>query len=153
MNALQLRRVKPGDWPRVKPMMAAFYRHFGYAFSDRRQGRAFRTLLEEERRGVAWLIQLEAEPIGYIVLTHGWSIEYGGLISVVDEFYIAPKFRGRGAGRRVLRLIRRAARKLRVRLLLLEVEAHNRRAKSLYARVGFQDTRRTMMRMDLHGAI
>jgi ribosomal protein S18 acetylase RimI-like enzyme len=45
----------------------------------------------------------------------------------------------------VLGRIRAEARRLGVRRLFLEVEAHNRRAKALYARIGFDDRKRALM--------
>jgi len=151
MTALRvsLQPLMPNDWPQIAPLVRAFYAHFGYRFSDRVQGRVFRQLLADPRRGAAWMIKAGDTPCGYVVLAHGWSIEYGGLVSVVDELFVSPDHRGAGIGRRTLALVRREARRLGARRLFLEVESYNRRAKSLYAREGFTDTRRTLMRMDV----
>lgn len=140
---VRLHRI--GDWSEVAPLVRAFYKHFGYRFSDRVQGRVFRELLTDERIGIAWLIREGEKTAGYVVLTRGWSIEYGGSVAVVDELFVTPEFRGRGVGRRVLRLVRSRARRLGIRRLFLEVESYNRRAKALYARERFIDTRRTLM--------
>ncbi|WP_442865419.1 GNAT family N-acetyltransferase [Acidocella sp. MX-AZ03] len=39
-----------------------------------------------------------------------------------------------------------AAREVGIRVLLLEVEAHNERAYSLYRKMGFADTKRRLLR-------
>lgn len=148
-RAVRLVALRPADWPLVRPLLKAFYQHFDYAYSDRKQGRALCALLADARIGAAWQIQVGAAVVGYAVISHGWSIEYGGRFSMLDELFIVPAFRGRGIGRRALAQIRREASRMGARKLLLEVESYNRRAKALYVRRGFEDTRRSLMRMDV----
>lgn len=148
-RSVKLQLLRSADWILAEPMMKAFYKHFGYVYSDRMQGRAFRELLADDRLGSAWFVRVNAQPVGYVVMTLGWSIEYGGRVAVVDELYVLPEFRGHGIGRRVLAQMRAEARRAGIRKLFLEVESFNRRAKALYARTGFGDTRRTLMRMDV----
>lgn len=147
-SAINLIQLKASDWTAVRPLIRAFYKYFGYRFSDRTQGRAFRELLADKRIGDALLIRVEKEAVGYIVLTRGWSIEHGGSVALVDELFIASGFRNKGVGTRVLRLLRQHAGKMGIRRLFLEVESYNPRAKALYARTGYRDTKRTLMRMD-----
>lgn len=132
----------------VRPLLRAFYKCFGYSFSEQKQGRAFRELLADENIGVVFLIRVEEDAVGYAVVTRGWSIEHGGLVALVDELFIAEEFRNKGVGGRALRLLRQYAKKTGIHRLFLEVESYNPRAKALYAKVGFKDTKRTLMRMD-----
>lgn len=140
-----LRRLGSRDWPRVAPLVREFYAHFGYRFSDRVQGRVFRQLLGDPSIGCAWLVEQGGRPVGYVVLVMAWSIEYGGRIGVVDEIFITAPCRGRGLGVAALRGVISAARRLNVRRLFLEVESYNAGAKRFYKRLGFLDTRRTLM--------
>ena len=146
-NALELRRLAPGDWPDVQPLVRQFYAHFGYPYSAAVQGRVFRRLLGDPRLGCAWLLEEAGVAAGYLVLTLGWSIEYGGRVALVDELFVTAARRGHGLGRAALRLARREARRLGVRRLFLEVESFNARAKRLYRKSGYRDTRRTLMTM------
>lgn len=95
----------------------------------------------------AWLLRaLPGGPfIGYVVLTLGFSIEYGGRDGFVDELYVAPDARGRGIGTAALQFVMDQARELGFRALHLEVMPGNDRALELYNRHGFTDTRRHLM--------
>lgn len=141
----QLHPLAAGDAASVLPMMSRFYRHFGYPFSLRKQGAAFRRLLREPALGRAWRIEEGGVVAGYAILVFGWSIEYGGRIAMLDELFIEASHRDRGLGAWTLRRIRAAARKLGVRRLLLEVEADNLRGQALYRRLGYRDTRRRLL--------
>jgi GNAT superfamily N-acetyltransferase len=143
--ALKLRRLAPDDWPEVRPLVRQFYAHFGYAYSAAVQGRVFRRLLGDPRLGFAWLLEEEGVAVGYLVLTLGWSIEYGGRVAMVDEIFVTASRRGHGVGRAALRHARREARRFGIRRLFLEVEGFNARAKRLYRKSGYLDTRRTLM--------
>jgi ribosomal protein S18 acetylase RimI-like enzyme len=142
---VRLRRLAPRDWRIVQPLVRQFYAHFGYRYAAQVQGRAFRQLLGDAERGLAWLIEMDGAVAGYVVLALGWSIEYGGRVAVVDEIFVGEELRGRGIGRAALSLVKGAARRHRIRRLFLEVESYNRGAKRLYTSLGFLDTRRTLM--------
>ena len=75
---------------------------------------------------------------GYIALTYGYSLEFGGRDAFIDEFYIRPDFRGEGLGQTILGLIQQEAERLGIRALHLEVARTNLRAQRLYARANFQ---------------
>jgi ribosomal protein S18 acetylase RimI-like enzyme len=86
---------------------------------------------------------------GFFVLSLGYSPEHGGTDGFIDDIYIIPERRGRGLGRRALDLALEESRKCGIRVLLLEVEAHNDRAYHLYTSMGFTDTKRRLMRLVL----
>src|SRR5262249_290710 len=52
--------------------------------------------------GVVWLLNVEHEGAGYIVLTIGFSMEYGGLDALVDDLFVRSRFRRKGFGRAAL---------------------------------------------------
>lgn len=141
----QLAPLGPDDFPRVAPLVRRFYAHFGYPYSARVQGRSFRQLLADPARGRAWLVTAGGAPAGYVVLTLGWSIEYGGRVAMVDELFVEAAHRGAGLGTWVLERMKAEAGKMGVRRLFLEVESYNRRAKALYVRCGYDDRRRALM--------
>lgn len=139
-----LRRVAGRDLERLLPVVRAFYAHFGYPFGAA-QRRALARVVTDESIGAVWFIRVAGRAVGYVALVWAWSIEYGGLIAVVDELYIEAAHRGRGIGRTALRAVERRARRMGVRRLFLEVERANRRAKRTYLTCGYLDTGRTLM--------
>jgi len=56
------------------------------------------TFLREPSFGRAWLICEREIPVGYTVLTFGYSLEYIGRDAFIDEFYPRESHRGRGVG-------------------------------------------------------
>jgi GNAT superfamily N-acetyltransferase len=143
-DALQLVRFARADLPVVEPMVRAYYLEDGHSFDQERQPRALAALADGEPLGRGWLLALAARPIGYLVLTLGFSVEAGGAEGCIDEFYLVPAVRGRGLGGRALELVEAEARRLAVRRLYLEVE-HGNRALDLYRRAGYIDHRRFLM--------
>jgi ribosomal protein S18 acetylase RimI-like enzyme len=97
----------------------------------------------------AWVVRRTGEAIGYVIITLGYSVEYGGRDGFIDDFYLVPKMRGRGIGRALLRFALSQAADLGIKTLHLEVETGNEIATRLYRSAGFEETGRTLMRYRL----
>jgi ribosomal protein S18 acetylase RimI-like enzyme len=110
---------------------------------------AFSELLADQELGQVWLILAEAGPVGYVVLTLGYSMEYGGRDAFVDDLFIQRPFRGRGFGKLALAEVRASCEERGVRALHLEVGRDNAAAHSLYRRAGFVDTDRQLLTLKL----
>jgi ribosomal protein S18 acetylase RimI-like enzyme len=106
---------------------------------------ALAQLLAVESLGRVWLIECDTEPAGYLVLTFGFSLEFGGRDAFVDELFVREEFRGRGLGRRAIERVERECRERGVGALHLEVERANTAAQELYRRSGFRDHDRYLM--------
>jgi len=141
-------RLRPAtvlDVPRLLTLMRGLYSQDGLVWRRRMARAALLGLLRDPRRGRAWLVEAGGVPAGYLVVTLGWSLEYLGLDAFVDEFYLAPAWRGRGVGFAAIRLAEAACRRLGVRALHLEVERRNLRARRFYHRAGFADHDRYLL--------
>ena len=95
-------------------------------------------LLDGIPHGAAYLIGPPRAPIGYVVVTFGWSIEFGGMDGFIDEIFIRPGVRGRGIATEVLLALPRALADAGVKALHLEVGTENAVAQRLYGRAGFR---------------
>ncbi len=130
-------------------LMAEYYACDGLHFNPVLARGALVELLADERLGRAWLIRDDqagpASVVGYIFLTFGFSLEFGGRFGLVDELYVRPECRGRGLGAAALALAERTAAQMGFRAIRLEVEHENRRAQELYARIGFNAHPRDLM--------
>lgn len=136
MTALHL--AKPEDLPRLLPLVTAFQEGEGIPQSEEHVTNALQPLLEGNPLGVIYLIGPARAPLGYIIVTFTWSLEYGGMDAFVDELYIRPAVRGRGIASEVLATLPRALGAAGVRALHLEVHQDNETAQRLYARAGFR---------------
>ncbi len=95
-------------------------------------------LLNDETAGRVWLIQTDAETVGYLVLTLGYRLAYGRY-AFIDEIYVRDAYRSRGIGRRAIAWAETICRELGVKALHLEVEQANIKAHTLYLALGFVD--------------
>jgi GNAT superfamily N-acetyltransferase len=120
-------------------MMCEFYAEGGTPFDHESSREALGPLLEGGPWGQVWLLRDGDDQAGYVVLTLGYSLEFGGCDAFVDELYVRPAHRGRGLGRHALSVVEAACRDLGVRALHLEVHRTNPRARALYEAEGFQD--------------
>jgi ribosomal protein S18 acetylase RimI-like enzyme len=112
---------------------------------------ALRQLVVGDPFGRCWIGYEGEEAIGYVVLTLGFSVEYGGRDGFVDDLYLVPSARGRGLGRRVLAFLLDEARALGIRTLHLEVATENDPAARLYEALGFVASGRRLLSRDLVG--
>ncbi len=132
-----LHLARPDDLDRIATLIAAFHDESGIESSDEDRRAAITPLLEGSPHGVAYLIGPVRAPLGYIVLTFGWSVEFGGLDGFVDEIFIRPAVRGRGVASEVLLELPKALATAGLRALHLDVARSNLAAQKLYARAGF----------------
>jgi len=105
----------------------------------------------EPLRGRAVVLEASAGMLGYAFLCSFWSNELGGEVCIVDELYVAPAARGRGAGTALITgLTRRELPWFRDAVAVeLEVTPGNARARALYERMGFAPYKNALMRVRL----
>ena len=106
---------------------------------------ALAQLWESPALGRVLLMRDGDEPVGYGVLTFGFSLEYHGRDALVDELYVRESHRGRGAGSAFLAFVEDLCRAEGVRAVHLEVDHVNLRAKALYHRRGYEDHDRHLL--------
>jgi GNAT superfamily N-acetyltransferase len=133
------------DLDRLLGWVADLYAHEGIPFDANVARRAFAMLLAQPSLGRVWLLAVESEPVGYLAITFGYSIEYGGRDALLDELFVSEPHRGRGLGRRALEFAAAECRKLGVCALHLEVERANAQAQRLYHAAGFVDHERYLL--------
>ncbi|MGB9465617.1 MAG: GNAT family N-acetyltransferase [Candidatus Acidiferrum sp.] len=116
-----------------------------YFFDEQAVREVLRKFLASPDLGQAWVLFDGETPVGYIVLTFGYSFEYHGCDSFIDELYIEPEYRRKGIGRRAMQFVEERARELGVNAIHLEVDQGNEPAAELYRRAGYDDHSRFLM--------
>ncbi|NEQ46222.1 MAG: GNAT family N-acetyltransferase [Leptolyngbya sp. SIOISBB] len=127
------------DLPTLLALLQEFYALEELHFDPKQAPQTLLTFLENQHFGRLWLISVDAEVAGYVALTFGYSLEYGGVDAFVDEIYLRPAFRHQGVGTQTLMFVEAQSRELEVKALHLEVLADNEKAYDLYKRLGYQD--------------
>ncbi|HKV61161.1 MAG TPA: GNAT family N-acetyltransferase [Candidatus Acidoferrum sp.] len=105
----------------------------------------FRRFLTLPAFGRVWLLSEGNLPVGYIVLTIGFSFEFHGHDAFIDELYIDANFRRRGYGKRAVQFLEEKAREMGVNAVHLEVDQGNDGAFELYQRAGYEAHDRFLM--------
>lgn len=126
-------------------MMEDLYLHDSHGFDRESARRATIALFETPVFGSVWLLKVGEETVGYMVLTFGFSLEFGGRDALLDELFVAESYRGLGLGKQALNFAFDHCRKCGIRALHLEVLTGNDRAAAIYARSGFQKDNRSLM--------
>lgn len=150
-----LRAARPDDVPALVALMAEFYAEASFPLPRDAAAAAFAALIAEPRWGRVWLLPDPGDgaPAGYMVLTVGYGMEYGGLRGFVDDLFVRPAARRRGLARAALREVRSAAEAMGVRVLLVETGPEDARTRSLYGQAGFVDSGRLLMAQPLAPAV
>lgn len=128
----------PDAFDKLAALVAAFHEETGIELSDDQRRDALMPLLEGSPYGAAYLVGLARAPVGYVVVTFGWSVEFGGMDAFIDELYIRPAVRGCGMGTDVMTALPKALAGAGVRALHLEVDQDDAAAQRLYERAGFR---------------
>ncbi|MHA6261685.1 GNAT family N-acetyltransferase [Arenibacterium sp. CAU 1754] len=135
----------PADIDRLTALVAAFHTEAGFDQSSDARRDAIAPLLEGCPYGAAYLIGPARAPIGYVIVTFGWSVEFGGMDCFIDEIYLRRAVRGRGIAAEVLTALPATLASAGVKAVHLEVDRENEPARRLYGRTGFKPRERYML--------
>jgi ribosomal protein S18 acetylase RimI-like enzyme len=114
-------------------------------FDESAASATFRKLLSLPSFGRVWLLCEDDRPVGYIILTLGFSFEFHGHDAFVDELYVDAAHRRRGFGRQAMAFLENQALEMGVNAVHLEVDHGNDPALELYRRAGYRDHQRFLL--------
>lgn len=129
--------ARPDHLDKLDALVAAFHAEEGITLPIEQRRAGLQPLLEGIPHGAAYLIGPARAPIGYLVITFGWSLEFGGLDGFIDEIFVRPGVRGRGIASETLQALPRALAGAGLKALHLEVRRDCDKTQKLYARAGF----------------
>ena len=129
----------------VLEMMIAFNKIDGYDFNPIIGAKNLLEFSSNDTLGRLYLIRHQQQNIGYIILTFGFSFEYKGRDAFIDEFFIKETLRNKGIGKKAMDFIESESKKLNIKAVHLEVEAHNTIANQLYINKGYKSNERTLL--------
>jgi len=143
---VSLRRANKQDRPLLLTLIEEFCRVDQHVFEARRVSIALGPLLENDNLGIVYLVETERtgasgstgvqETVcGYVIITWGYSIESGGREGLIDEIYLRRP--GQGLGSALFPLLLEALAPFELKVMFLETERRNDRARRFYQRHGF----------------
>jgi GNAT superfamily N-acetyltransferase len=141
--AIRLARTEDGRG--LVGLMTEFYAEAGFPLDPDPARRAFARLLGDRALGRIWIAEDAGTPVGYLVLTFGFSMEFGAPRGFVDDFFVRPAARGRGLGEAMLAAVREHCLGEGIAALLVETGLEGHPARRLYHRAGFVDSGRALL--------
>ena len=140
-----IRRATRVDIPALLPLLRDFNTAERIPWQEAAVVPALARLLEDATLGFVLLAGNGALPVGYIVVTFGFDLEFAGRDAYVTELYVQPVARRDGWGARLLGSAEEVSRRADVRALHLQVYADNAPALALYRRRGFETSPRLFL--------
>ena len=104
-----------------------------------------RSALSGNPLGKIYLITVNEKVAGYFALCFTLSLEFGGLVVILDDLYLQPSERNKGIGSIVIAEVESIARNLKAVQIFLEVERVNNKSIKFYLKNGFKTRARDMM--------
>ncbi|SMY09690.1 GNAT family N-acetyltransferase [Flavimaricola marinus] len=99
--------------------------------------RAVGPLLQGGSEGAIWLIGPTRAPLGYAIVTFGWSIPLAGREGWVEDVFIRPNVRRRGIGTEVLHAIAVSLRQAGLKALHVRLPSAAAAAEHFFGGAGF----------------
>jgi len=127
------------------PLMQDFYAFERLPYDPARLRRLLSELIENANLGRLILFEESGKLVGYMVLGFGFSLEFHGRDSFIDEFYVVPEHRSHGVGRAALEFALGVCREAGIKAVHLEADHVNVRGHEFYKRLGFTDHPRHLM--------
>jgi GNAT superfamily N-acetyltransferase len=132
------RRAAAPDLPQLLSLVERYWQFEGITgFDAARSGALLQRLLAEPAWGSAWVAESAGELVGYLIAVSVLSLEHQGMMAEIDEFFVVPAARGRGAGAALLSALEAALAAQGCVRLQLQIGNTNHEARAFYARRGF----------------
>lgn len=126
-------------------MTEVFYDELDIRFERTNSNRALKEIIGDASIGRVFLIKQNNNIVGYCVIGFLFSMEFGGKIAFMDEYFVKPSERCSGIGRNGLNTIIKVCQTLGLRGMRLDT--HSVRATSFYQRCGFEELERKVIFM------
>lgn len=125
------------DLPAVTKLLREYFSHDRLPW-NRHIKPALKLLLKGRRHGRVWLIRSDASLAGYLILTYGFDLEFGGRQAIITDLYVRPAFRRAGLGALAMAKAMEFCQRQGLRSIELQVERRNKRALRFYKSLGFK---------------
>ena len=142
MMETKFRPLKPTDYSELKRMIHALYVEdpVNEPITDEKIRKTVTELRNKPCKGKIIIFEKDNVTIGYSILIFYWSNEFGGDILHIDELYVKPEHRERGAASCFFKHIAQTYAD-KIVAARLEVSPSNTRAMNYYQKLGFKKAR------------
>ena len=107
-------------------------------FDHERIRRLLLRLLAAPHQGGCWVASTDSRLCGYLLAVYLFSLEHGGIMAEIDEFYVSVAVRSGGVGAKLLAAAEHDMASLGLVRLQLQLGVDNQRGGRFYRRYGFE---------------
>ena len=133
-----IRTASPDDMPALVNLVEQYWSFEDTAgFDAHRVESLLHAALFADGRARCWLAERAGEVGGYLLAVLVFSLEHGGMMAEIDEFFVSPAFRRHGIGAALLLNAENTLRESGVRRLQLQLGSGNARARDFYTARGY----------------
>jgi len=134
--------VRPAARDDIPQLLALLRRYWDYehiaGFEALRLELLLQQLFAEPRLGAAWVAEAEGRLSGYLIAVTVLSLEHGGLMAEIDEFFVLPEVRAHGVGTQLLAAAEAALAARGCVRLQLQLAVGNAAARGFYEHRGYR---------------
>lgn len=94
-------------------------------------------LFRSPDRGQIWIASIDGRSVGYLLAAYLFSLEHGGLMAEIDEFFVVPEKRSLKIGAALLDAATTAMTQRGITHAQLQLDIHNTRGQRFYEQHGF----------------
>jgi GNAT superfamily N-acetyltransferase len=94
--------------------------------------------LAQSQRGHCWVAEIDGDLVGYLLVVFVFSLEHGGLMVEIDEFFVVPEKRSLKVGAALLSEASHVMTRDGIAQLQLQLALSNIRGKLFYEAHGFR---------------
>jgi GNAT superfamily N-acetyltransferase len=136
MSVIGVRLASAADIDVLVDLMREFYAEADFPLDAAWAADAFSTLIADPALGAVWIISADDAPIGHVVLTIRYAMEFGGLIGYIDDLFVRKAHRRLGAATAGLEALVAECNRRGCKSIHVEVGPGNVAAVALYRRFG-----------------
>jgi GNAT superfamily N-acetyltransferase len=136
---MRTRRATAADCPAIAQLVRLYWEFEGLSdFSTERVTALLEELLEYPERGTCWVAEADGVLQAYLLAVYVFSLEHGGMMAEIDEFFALPEARSAGAGTALLTDCAAHMAAFGIIRIQLQLGADNERGRRFYERHGFK---------------
>jgi GNAT superfamily N-acetyltransferase len=134
-----IRLARDSDIENIASLVALYWGFENIAGFDRtRITTLLADFLTRSQLGHCWVAEEGDELIGYLLAVYLFSLEHGGMMAEIDEFFVLSERRSLNTGAALLDTASRTMRQEGIRHLQLQLGTQNLSGKRFYEKHGFR---------------